>query len=672
MTHRSPNSSSPTAITTPEQHFAKRMATYAIAGFLFYVSGVAVYTGIDYRRMVQAETEQLDQRLAVGAQAVYNILGAEFFERARQPDAISAAEDWDNIRQLSEFNDTADLAFIYSAILIDGEIYLTSSSATAAELADQVEVRYFDHYDTASPSLHEVFRDPATKYVNYTDEWGNFRAVFVPYQLTDNTTVVLAAEVDLHELTALRWRLIQKSAWEAVIFLGLVLPLFVAIVNTQHHANAALRRQNNTDALTGLDNRSGFLETFAQAVNVATRDQENLGLLFLDLDGFKEVNDGFGHLTGDRILVAVARLLQSKLSPQEQLFRVGGDEFCILVQGDRDRCEDLTSKIIYGFKQSIGVSGYEFFITCSVGISLFPQQGQTIHELLKQADLAMYAAKARGLNQFNFYTESMSGEAKHHVILRQQLETALAQQEFFFAYQPQVHSLTGQIIGVEALLRWRRGQYGLVPPGEFIPYAETTGLIDDIFEQILGSALANAARWNRETSQPFKVSLNYSCQQLFRAGFDDTLIAKLAEHQCDPHWIELEITERSIMRRSDDLLKILQRLRDRGITISVDDFGTGYSSLSYLKDLPVDKIKVDKSFVDGLPHDQGSVALTRAIVELSVGLGLSVVAEGVEQPEQVDFLTQMGCAHVQGYVFYRPLPAAEITNLIEAGQGRCR
>ncbi|MEQ9530794.1 MAG: EAL domain-containing protein [Haliea sp.] len=647
------------------------MFAYAIAGLLFFVGGVAIYTGIEYRRKVQVETERVDQRLAVGAQALYSILGSEYFERARQPDSVSTEEDWDNIRKLSDFNETAGLAFIYSAVLVGNDIHLTSSSATAEEVANGVEVRYFDRYDTASASLHQVFRTPERKYANYTDKWGTFRALYVPHKLTNNATAVLVAEVELHELTTLRRQLIRKHVLEAFIFLAFAMPLFGAVVYTQRNANAALLRQNRTDALTELGNRSCFLEALAQAVTVGARNQATFGLLFLDLDGFKEINDGFGHLTGDRMLVAVTRVLQSKLGPHDQLFRVGGDEFCVLVQGDRHRCEDLAERINHGFKQSICVNDYELFLTCCVGISLFPEHGKDTTELLKRADLAMYAARGLGLNQYSVYSESMSGQAERHAILRQQLEAGLIQQEFFFLYQPQVQIATGRIVGVEALLRWRRGadEY-MVPPEEFIPYAETTGLIDDIFERTLGSALANAARWNRATVQPFKVSINYASQQLFRPSFDDMLIAKLAEYHCDPHWLELEITERSIVRRSDNLLQLLQRLRDRGITISVDDFGTGYSSLSYLKDLPVDKIKIDKSFVDNLPYDQGAVALTRAIVELSLGLGLSVIAEGVERPDQADFLANIGCPYVQGYVFYRPLSAAEITNLVDAGQSK--
>ena len=665
MTNASANSIQPT-IAASKPRFDKKIAVYAIVGALFFLSGMGIYSSIEYRRTLRVETDQLDHRLAVGAQALYSILGTDFFERAREPDSISAAEDSINIRKLSDFNEAAELAFVYSAILFDDQIHLTSSSATAEELAEGVEVRYFDRYETASPSIRQVLHTAEARYVSYADKWGDFKAFVVPHKLADNTLVLVVAEVELDKLTTLRTQLIKKHLWEAFIFLGLAMPLFVAVILMLRGANVVLQRQIRTDALTGLGNRFFFLERFEAAVAVGAEDHRAFGLLFLDLDGFKDINDGFGHLIGDEILIAVTRVLKAKLGARGQLFRVGGDEFSILMPGDRDRCEELTGSIHQGFKQSVSVSGYEFYLTCSVGISLFPEHGQDATELLKRADLAMYAAKSRGLNQYSVYSEIMSGQAQRQAILRQQLEAGLLQHEFFFLYQPQVEIATGRIVGVEALLRWRRGENkDIVQPGEFIPYAETTGLIDDIFKQALGAVLDNAARWNHGKAEPFRVSINYACQQIFRTGFDDLLIKELAEHHCDPHWIELEITERSIVQRSENLMNVLQRLRACGITVSVDDFGTGYSSLSYLKDLPVDKIKIDKSFVEGLPDDRGSVALTRAIVELSVGLGLSVIAEGVERPEQLNFLAQIGCVDVQGYVFYRPLPAIEITKLLQ-------
>jgi diguanylate cyclase (GGDEF)-like protein len=648
--------------------FRRQVLAYATAGFILYVSGVVIYSTLAYRRALTAEIQKLDHRLAVGAQATYNILGEDFFERAKAADSITAQEDWDNILRLNAFNAEADLAFVYSVALVGDDIYLTSSSASAEELANNVEVRYFDHYDSASPAVYEVFRTQVPQYVNYTDDWGDFRTLLVPRQLADGRTIVLGAEVELGTLAALRWQLARQHAFEASLFLLLAAPLFIAVVQTLQKTNTELRLRNRTDTLTGLSNRSGFSEDLTQAIKVATQDQQSLGLLFLDLDGFKEVNDGFGHHVGDLLLVEVASILKEVIAPPAQLFRVGGDEFCIIVKGAPDACEHVAQQAITAFNRSLCVANYEFFITCSIGGSLFPQDGTSYHELLKHADAAMYGAKGCGANQYKFYDEGMSLKAKQHIILRQQLHEGIANQEFFFVYQPQVHVVTGEIVGLEALLRWRHGDMGLVSPGTFIPFAESTGLIDEIFGRVLGGVLTNAVLWNQASSHSIRVSINYSAQQLFQADFYDVLLERLAEAECDPHWIEIEITERSIMQRSHDLIRVLERLQSIGITVSVDDFGTGYSSLSYLKDLPIDKIKVDRCFVKDLPNDQGSCALTRAIVELGLGLSMSIIAEGVEEEAQVRFLDQIGCSHIQGYFFYRPMPEVEILPLIRSNQ----
>lgn len=414
----------------------------------------------------------------------------------------------------------------------------------------------------------------------------------------------------------------------------------------------------NHDALTGLPNRLLFLDRLRQSIKHSKRKKQTTSVLFLDLDRFKEVNDTYGHLVGDELLKIVSEKLMKSVREEDTISRLGGDEFTVIIEGASDNdILAITKKIIASMKLCATIDNNEIYTTFSIGISRYPDDGDTPEELLRNADTAMYAAKENGKNQYQFYNKKMTELAIEKSKMEHDLRVALEENQLRTYYQPKVNAEDSVVIGMEALVRWNHPEYGMIQPSEFILIAEETGLIVSLDKWMMQNSLKQMKDWHRKGLNTGKLSLNLSIKQLESDGYIDEIKSMISNLDINPKYLELEITESQIMKDSQSAIKILEEIRSIGISISVDDFGTGYSSLAYLKKLPIDKLKIDRSFVDALPDDENDIAIVRAIVALAKSLNLELIAEGVENKEQLDFLIQEGCSNIQGYYYSKPLPS---------------
>ena len=416
------------------------------------------------------------------------------------------------------------------------------------------------------------------------------------------------------------------------------------------------------DALTDLPNRNLFNDRLNQAISHAQRTGVGLGVFFLDLDHFKYVNDGFGHDVGDTLLTTVARELQDQVRKGDTVARVGGDEFAILLTNLKNTTADATTvarKVQERFSRPLVVGARELTITPSIGISLYPGDGETAARLLTRADAAMYLAKEKGRNGFAFYTSEMSNKAIERVGLEAALRRALQLGQFELHYQPQVLIASGEVTGMEALLRWRHPDMGLIPPVQFIPMAEETGLIVAIGEWVLRTACLQLKAWQEAGLPLLTLAVNLSALQLRQADFVAVVSRILEETGLEPRYLDLEITESMVMGKTEFAVPTLKDLKKLGIALTIDDFGTGYSNLGYLKSFPLDQIKIDRSFVQDLPDSNDAASIARAIVSMGHSLGLRVIPEGVETFAQARFLARIGCEHAQGFLYCKPLPAEE-------------
>ncbi|WP_226037140.1 bifunctional diguanylate cyclase/phosphodiesterase [Aquibacillus saliphilus] len=411
------------------------------------------------------------------------------------------------------------------------------------------------------------------------------------------------------------------------------------------------------DDLTGIPNRKLFKKRLKQEVEAANENDYAFSLLFLDLDRFKYINDTFGHDAGDALLQMVSNRFDSCLSNQHIIFRLGGDEFTVIIPGVNQRQEvaDLSKKILTALSEPYEIDGNRFIITASIGISIFPNDGQSADFLTKNADIAMYQAKDQGKNTFRFYTPDMETELAMKLKLEMDLYLALQRDELFIHYQPITDTKTESIAGMEALLRWEHPQLGLISPAQFVPIAEETGLIHSIGEWVLRTACIQTKMWQEEGNYPIKVSVNLSPVQLRDATIVDKVEGILQETGLDPVWLELEITESTIMENKREVVKILKRLRSFGVRIAIDDFGTGYSSLNVLKRLPIDTIKVDRSIVQHLLEKEVDDVILTAVFDIAKKMNLTVIAEGIETEEQYNYLKEKYCQYVQGFLFSQPL-----------------
>lgn len=427
------------------------------------------------------------------------------------------------------------------------------------------------------------------------------------------------------------------------------------------------------DLLTSLPNRALFEDRIKLATAHARRYQENLAVMYLDVDRFKLVNDTLGHAMGDKLLQIVAERITRCLRADDTLARFGGDEFTLLLPQIRTKADAaaVAVKILDSVRAPIHIDQQEIFISASIGIAMYPQSGETLETLVKSADIAMYHVKSNGKDGFRFFSEEMNDSSASHLAVERDLYRALEQKQFEVFFQPKVNSLTGAIVGMEALIRWFHPEKGLVMPSDFIPLAEQTKLIVPIGDWVFRATCAELCRWREEGLPKIKVSINISAIQIEQDDFDRKIVNTLEEFKLSGDAIEIEITEYGLMRNRESAIQELLRLSARGITIAIDDFGTGYSSLSYLHKLPVNTIKIDRSFVKDIEPDSRHTCIVDAIAAMAKGLKLHMVAEGVETVAQMTYLQNLGCVEIQGFLFGKPQSAqATLELLTRQGQGK--
>ncbi|MBR7800689.1 sensor domain-containing protein [Undibacterium fentianense] len=410
-----------------------------------------------------------------------------------------------------------------------------------------------------------------------------------------------------------------------------------------------------SDALTGLPNRLLLEERINQSITHASRDNGEFALLFLDLDNFKHINDSLGHPFGDRVLIEVTERLKNCLRQVDTAARLGGDEFVLLLhQANASGAEICARRVLADLSAPFCLDGIPFSVTCSIGIALYPADGQSIQDLIKNADSAMYYVKERGRSDFRFYQKQMNIGLLSRMKIDHAMRQALEHQEFRLHYQPLVDLSTNQVFGAEALLRWYDKDLGEVSPAKFIPIAEETGLIIAIGNWVMHTAIAQAAAWNKE-GRHLRISINVSALQFQQANFVDTLANALDDAHLDPNCIDIELTESILIRDVEETLKKLHAIAKLGVRMSIDDFGTGYSSLSYLKRFPIHKLKIDRSFIMNLTKDESDIAIVTAIISLAHALKLTVIAEGVETDEQKELLSELNCNEIQGFLVAKAL-----------------
>ncbi|MEC4168438.1 EAL domain-containing protein [Pseudomonas sp. MS-1(2024)] len=434
-------------------------------------------------------------------------------------------------------------------------------------------------------------------------------------------------------------------------------------------ANEELTQLALHDTLTGLPNRILLADRIGQAMSKVTEQGGCFSLMFIDLDGFKPVNDAFGHHLGDRLLREVALRLREQLRSQDTLARIGGDEFVLLVRLlEPDDAPQVAARQVSLLSKAFRVDEHDLLISASVGIALYPGNGLSAEELLMNADAAMYHAKGTGKNGYSFFDASMNFNARKQLQLLQDLRQALVLQQFRLHYQPKFDAGTGQPVGAEALLRWEHPQQGLLLPESFIDLAEKTGLIIPIGDWVLNEACRQMRVWFDQGYSGWRIAVNLSALQFCHTGLVDSVVEALERHRLPANSLTLEITETTAMSDADASMVVLQRLSQMGVDLSIDDFGTGYSSLMYLKRLPANELKIDRGFVRDLEHDSDDAAIVSAIVALGQALGLRIVAEGVETDTQQSFLTTLGCDSLQGFLLGQPLPAEQFMHEIHRAE----
>ena len=438
----------------------------------------------------------------------------------------------------------------------------------------------------------------------------------------------------------------------------------VGIAIDRHRDIAHIAYLAEHDALTGLPNRTLLNRKVVTLLEKAAQAGRSLAVAFVDLDNFKLVNDSLGHAAGDELLKVVAQRISAQVRSSGVVSRIGGDEFIVVLEENQDPFHERLKAILEGISEPLTIDGVKIRVTCSIGVACSRKHGDTASELFANADMALYRVKESGRNGIQLFTPAMGEEARSKLSRIEELRRAVERDEFVLHYQPQKDIRSGQVIGVEALVRWQHPVEGLLLPGTFIPLAEETGLVVPIGDMVLREACRQARAWQEKGLPTLRIAVNVSARQFLENSLIDQVASALRAAELDPQWLELELTESLIMRDVEGAIERMHELKELGVSFAIDDFGTGYSSLSTLRRFPLSRLKIDRSFIADIPEKAGDMAITSAIVSLGKTLELEVVAEGVETEEQVRFLEGAGCEMFQGYLFARPLPASEVETLI--------
>jgi diguanylate cyclase (GGDEF)-like protein/PAS domain S-box-containing protein len=440
-------------------------------------------------------------------------------------------------------------------------------------------------------------------------------------------------------------------------------------ITERKHAEERAQYLANYDVLTGLPNRTLMHDRLTQAVAQAKHTKERIAVVHIDVDRFKMINESLGHYAGDGILKAAAERLKYCKRETDTVARVGGDEFTILLR-DAGRLGAVTgcaSKILSEMAEPFPGASQDVFVSASVGISMYPDDAKSADELTKHADAAVHSAKTQGRNNYQFFTQALNSEVQERMVLETGLRRALKRNEMYLLYQPKIDLASREVIGAEALIRWRHPELGLVPPSRFVPVAEESGMVGEIGEWVLRAACRQIRQWQDLGLMP-QIAVNVSARQFQQYDVSQLVRTVISEARISPQSLELELTESAVMQDAEASIVTVEKLKQLGVGIAIDDFGTGYSSLSYLKRLPVDTLKIDQSFVRDISNDQNDAAIVRAVITLARSLGMQVTAEGVETEAQLAFLNAYGCHFAQGYLFGKPMPADELTARMRSGE----
>ncbi len=506
---------------------------------------------------------------------------------------------------------------------------------------------------------------------------GSSLSTFVPEEHRDMTTLQMrhAMEQKRHEMPALTIELFRMDKSRVDVEATIIPILFrnvravmlvIRDVTERRLHEAEIQFQATHDLLTGLPNRNLLVDRITQSINRAKRHKCRFAVMFIDLDKFKLINDSLGHSAGDQLLQAVSERLHNAIRECDTLARIGGDEFVLLVdQVTQDlSLGKVAERIIETISKPIKLIDQLYTITCSIGVSSYPEDGDTADSLLKQADIAMYKAKESGRNSFSFFTRQMQERLDKRFSIEKKIKNALQDDQFVLHYQPQVDLKTGKIAGLEALIRWYTPNDGVIPPGDFIPIAEESSLIIDIGEWVLYKACEHLNLWHQSGIEIVPVAVNVASSQFTQQRIVDLVKRGLQQFKIDPKFLELELTESISMDDPENTMLLMQQLKDIGVSLAIDDFGTGYSNLSYLKRFPVSKLKIDRSFISGITKNPEDRSIVNAVIRMAHSLGLRTVAEGTETVGQVSLLAAERCDVIQGYYFSRPVPEQEAATLL--------
>jgi diguanylate cyclase (GGDEF)-like protein len=504
-------------------------------------------------------------------------------------------------------------------------------------------------------------------------------ATYVPVRVHDAAPVEAVLEIysDVTELVdktqAAQWKILAAALGAMALVYAvvqLILARYQRLLGEKERERLAqeerIRYQAYHDALTGLPNRASFTEHLEEAMRRAKRAGWPLALLFLDLDLFKRVNDSLGHDAGDRLLRVAAERIRRAVREADMLFRMGGDEFTVLLEDVRgpEEAAMVAGRVLEGIAEPLQLQHHEIAVTASIGIALYPRDDVLGERLVKSADTAMYRAKELGRNRYAFFAREMNERVESQIMIEAALRRALKNGEFVLHFQPRVSAATGRATGAEALLRWRHPEWGLVEPARFVPLLEETGLIVPVGAWVLLEACREAKAWQAAGLPPLRVSVNLSSRQFRSEALFDAVSEALRASALLPQLLEIELTESLLVENVDHAMGVMGKLKAIGAAISIDDFGTGYSSLGYLKRFPIDSLKIDKSFVRDIATSPKDAAIVKAISALARSLGIGLIAEGVEEPWQVEFLRARHCTEMQGYLFSRPLPAESLADAL--------
>jgi diguanylate cyclase (GGDEF)-like protein/PAS domain S-box-containing protein len=459
------------------------------------------------------------------------------------------------------------------------------------------------------------------------------------------------------------WLSISKVEDQNTLTKNFYIAIFTDITNLKE-ADKKIYFYANHDHLTGLANRLNIESRFSHSIDIAKRKKKKVGLLFIDIDNFKDINDTYSHEVGDEVIKVVANTLESNLREEDTLGRIGGDEFLIII-GDIDSVDDvlkITQKIKHSFEEPFNINNTVFYLTLSIGVAIYPDHGENTDVLKQYADLAMYNVKINGRNGYSLYNHELSSELKTKVNITNDLRSAISNNELSVFYQPVIDYKTGFIIGAEALVRWIHPEKGIIPPMDFIHIAEEKGLISEVTAEVFSKVLSDLEKINQEffVEKNFKIAVNISAKDFFSKNFSENLLNYFEGFDVEFSQIELEITETQIMKNHNVAIKIIESLKEKGFHFAIDDFGTGYSSLSYLKYFKIDKLKIDKSFILDAPYDRDDALIAKTIVDLAKTFKLKVQAEGVEESVHEDFVKTIGCDFGQGYFYSKPIKFSEL------------